>query len=391
MHILERYSLSCGAKIGKPFLIDHFYPIPFEKYITVHTTGKFESRKYDYWPDVIDLIKNHLHNLGYKIVQVGTKEDPAIPNVDLDVRGQINVKQTAYIIKNSSLHVGMDSLPVHIASMYDIPIVALYPNMYSGQSKPYWNKKNKPVLIESHRNGLKPSYSANESPKTVNMIFPEKIAKSVLDHFGGKDNITQETLFIGPLYHHFSIELVPDFVISRDQFNDGICNLRMDLHHDDENFARIASSRKVNVIINRPINLRYIEICKHNIFSINVELNESFNVDYIDALKRLGIQVFLGIYEDDEEKLNQIRYDYFEYEVEKLERNNKRDLDFLDKINENTMYKTNKFILSKKGIYTSKISWKNNTPVSSFQENVTPISLNEEFWEEKDYFQIFNK
>ena len=155
-------------------------------------------------------------------MQNGTKDDPAIPNVDLDLRGQLNIKQAAYILKNSALHIGIDSLPVHIASFYDRPIIALYPNMYPAQSRPYWNRKNTPVLIEPHRNGLKPSYSTDENPKTVNMIFPEQIARAVLAHFNCDEGFTQETLFIGPLYHQFAVELVPDFILPRDKFNDGI-------------------------------------------------------------------------------------------------------------------------------------------------------------------------
>ena len=57
MHLLEQYALSCGLKIGKPFLYDHFYPLPnSNKYITIQKEAKFPSRTYKYWQSVIDLL-----------------------------------------------------------------------------------------------------------------------------------------------------------------------------------------------------------------------------------------------------------------------------------------------------------------------------------------------
>ena len=43
-HLIEEYAKSLGVKIGKPVLNDHFYPILDEKYITIHTDNKIDSK-----------------------------------------------------------------------------------------------------------------------------------------------------------------------------------------------------------------------------------------------------------------------------------------------------------------------------------------------------------
>ena len=56
-HIAEEYAKSLGVKIGDPIINDHFYPIPWDKYITFHTNGKkVQAKHYDYWPIVFRLL-----------------------------------------------------------------------------------------------------------------------------------------------------------------------------------------------------------------------------------------------------------------------------------------------------------------------------------------------
>ena len=82
MHILEAYSTSSGLKIDKPFILDRFFAVPAEKYITLHTgDGKFGSRTYDYWQDVADFLNKFLSPHGISIVQIGANEDKKLQNI----------------------------------------------------------------------------------------------------------------------------------------------------------------------------------------------------------------------------------------------------------------------------------------------------------------------
>jgi hypothetical protein len=74
-HLIEEYAKSLGVKIGKPFVVDHFYPTLHEKYITIHCDNKIDSKYYEYFPQVLNLIKSILNSKGYAIYQVGGPQD----------------------------------------------------------------------------------------------------------------------------------------------------------------------------------------------------------------------------------------------------------------------------------------------------------------------------
>ena len=117
MHILEQYALNCGVSISKPYVSEEFFPLPFEKYITLHPKGKFPSREYDYWEEVTTNLFPILEKHNIKIVQVGGKEDQVVPFC-YPTNGQTNLNNLAYLVKNSLLHLGVDSLPIHFASAF---------------------------------------------------------------------------------------------------------------------------------------------------------------------------------------------------------------------------------------------------------------------------------
>ena len=68
-HIAEEYAKSLGTKIGRPEISDHFFPIAFDKYITLQTTKKFESRNYSFWPLAVSVFKKIFR--GYKDSSTG--------------------------------------------------------------------------------------------------------------------------------------------------------------------------------------------------------------------------------------------------------------------------------------------------------------------------------
>ena len=125
MHLVEQYALSCGIKIDKPFIETSYFPIVAEKYITLHAPSRIQSKTYDYYNDVTDLLKTFLEKEGIKIIQIGSKEEAGISNC-IQHQGQTSIKQAAYIIQNSLLHLGTDSFSTHVASGFGKKIVSLY-------------------------------------------------------------------------------------------------------------------------------------------------------------------------------------------------------------------------------------------------------------------------
>ena len=57
-HLVEEYAKNLGVKIGKPIFEPHYMPITDEKYITFHVDNKIDSKYYEFFPEVINLLKN---------------------------------------------------------------------------------------------------------------------------------------------------------------------------------------------------------------------------------------------------------------------------------------------------------------------------------------------
>jgi len=56
MHLLETYALTTGSKIKKPFILKKYFPLPFERYVTIQNSSGMPGKCYDYFQEVIDFI-----------------------------------------------------------------------------------------------------------------------------------------------------------------------------------------------------------------------------------------------------------------------------------------------------------------------------------------------
>ena len=169
MHLIEQYALSCGVKIDQPHIETSFFPVASNKYITVHASSGMASKNYDYYNDVIELILPYLKQENIDIIQIGERDDAKLNHCE-HLNGSTTIRQTSYIIENSELHFGNDSFSAHVASGFNKKIVCLYSILYKECCKPYWGDPENQILLETDRKGLKPSFSNQELPKTVNFI-----------------------------------------------------------------------------------------------------------------------------------------------------------------------------------------------------------------------------
>ena len=115
------YSEILGVPFNRPQIItDPIDGLPSE-YIVVHTT----SHKYrTYLNFHMALDKSRL-----PIIQIGAREDYILGNGDfgfIDMRGKLSFRQTAYVISKAKLFVGIDSYPMHVAGVFDIPMVITF-------------------------------------------------------------------------------------------------------------------------------------------------------------------------------------------------------------------------------------------------------------------------
>lgn len=382
-HLIEEYAKCLGVKVSRPKILSHYFPINFDKYITIQTTNKFQSRDYAHWDQVVYLLKKYISDIS--IVQVGEKENPLAGNIDLDLRGKTTIKQLCYVAEKSILHVGIDSLCVHLASAYNKPVVGLYSNMWPANSGPIWGGSF--TCINSPKDGNKASYAIEEDPKTIDGILPEDIAEEVLELLGIDNNLFNKykTLNIGKHYHSKILEVVPDFKPNSDFNPKRLVNLRCDYHLDEEILTPWLHKR-VNLMINKKINPNVLYYFKKNIAAITIFLDDSdVDLDYLSQLSSLNIKHTLIC--KDENKINDYRFNFFDFVVNGYDLIKKKDLDFCERLCDNTYYHSNKTIVSKNKKYSSKASWKAGIEKSGSPEKFIDT---DDFWEEIDYLNIYN-
>jgi len=384
MHILERYALSCGVKIDKPFILEQYYPIALDKYIVFQTSGKGNSRQYDYWLKVFQYIREYTKD--YKIVHVGVESDQSVAGVDLDLRGKTSIRQLAYLIKNSCLYLGIDSLSTHLAGHYDKKIVALYSYCYAQNCFPIWGKRHNRSLIEVNwAEQGKPSFSLTEKKKNINTVKPEIIAKAALDHLGVTNNLDLvKTLFIGAEYHNPTIEVVPDSTSYPIFIKDKICNVRMDYHFDEQNLMRLASICKVNIVTAKEININILNSIKAKICGLNVIASNDISEEYLTKVKSLGIKLNLSAPFNDE--WSALCEKFFDFKLDKDEVITKSRIKNASEIDESCNFNSEKIIFSEGKVYSCKLFWEKKQPKLDRSAKVVD---DQAFWQESDYFYIY--
>ena len=384
MHILERYALSCGVKIDKPFILEQYYPVSLDKYIVFQTSGKGNSRQYDYWLKVFQYIREYTKD--YKIIHVGLESDQSVAGIDLDLRGKTSIRQLAYLIKNSSLYLGIDSLSAHLAGHYDKKIVALYSYCYAQNCFPIWGKGHNQSLIEVNwAEQGKPSFSLNEKKKNINTIKPEIIAKAALDHLGVANDLDLvKTIFIGAQYHNPTIEVIPDSNSYPIFIKDKVCNVRMDYHFSEDNLLRLASICTVNIVTSKEIDINILNSIKPKICGLNVIASNQISEEYLTKVKGLGIKLNLsGPFNDGWSALSE---KFFDFKLEKDEVFTKSRIENASKIDESCDFNSEKIIFSEGKVYSCKLFWEKKQPKLDRRAKVVD---DQAFWQESDYFYIY--
>jgi ADP-heptose:LPS heptosyltransferase len=184
MHLLESYALLIGQQISSCFIDEEVIILPEKKYVTLHTEhAKGSSRKYNYWDEVVDYLLSN-KNFNFDIIQIGQNKEEKNTKLNYSYLGETNYNSLAYLIKNSEMHIGYDSLPVHLASHYGKKIVAIYPH-YKQYSGPFFSNENDICILEPNYpinqktfKKIKPSYSNHGD--LMNTILPKDIYLSIL-------------------------------------------------------------------------------------------------------------------------------------------------------------------------------------------------------------------
>jgi hypothetical protein len=391
MHILEQYAINCGAKINKPYILEEFYPIPFqEDYICIHSGSGMDSKNYDHFQEVIDLISPLLHKNKIKIIQIGGSKEKLLEGC-FDARGS-SKRQMAYILSKSKLYFGNDTMSLHFASYFQKKIVCVSTVLYSSNFYPYWSNQKDYTIIESHRDGKKPTFSAKEDPKTINFINPEIIAIEILNKLDIKNNLNKlKTIFIGDFYNNKIFNVVPDHLVQRNQTINHIIS-RMDLLHNEEVLNKQLQIIKCVITCSEPISAEILKNNKENILGVNCFVENESNLDFVKTLKALNIKYQLFSYLREEE-LNKHKLHFMDYgNIIRINLDHPKIKEkittFKDK-NLSIFYKSKNFILSKGKVFLSEKAFFDNKPVDSLNDNIQEYYDMDIINENPDKFYIF--
>lgn len=115
-HLTEYYADNAGVCIGNHSFKPFFQDLVSGKFITFHIkTGWSIYKEWDIerWNQLIQQLKPLLNDT--KLIQIGSNTDPRLIGIDIDFCGKTSLEQSCALIKDSILHVGVDSFSNHIA------------------------------------------------------------------------------------------------------------------------------------------------------------------------------------------------------------------------------------------------------------------------------------
>jgi hypothetical protein len=383
MNFVDNIALSSGLKSRDPFISDSFFPIVPKRYITI-STENHQSKQWDHFQEFVNLIKPILDKEDIKIIEIGENDIP-IQNV-ICLKGATGPNHWSYIIKNSMLHVGPESLTSHLASLHGAPQVILFSNTSPHYAAPRWSGKDSPQsFVCAELKNSKPSFLGEENPKTINSIPAEKVCSSALKLLGLRDPFHGfDVLDIGLFYQNTLVEVVPDFLPDPQSFANSLLNIRMDYHFNEDPLIHFANKRKITIITEDPINKNLISHLKPSIEKFFFKVDQDSDLEYAEFIRKIGIPT--TVIQKKSCDPDQTKLKFFDWPLEDEISKKKKDLDNLEKVCDTTRYKSSKHLFSKGKKYSSRSAYLNN--IESHEDQL--IIDDEIFWEEADYYKLYN-
>ena len=375
-HLLEEYAKNLGVKISLPVVIDHFFPLTADKYITLSNDDEVESKHYPYYDMVLNLIRPFLQEEDIKVVQLGGKA--RIEGVDTAL--DLSFKQKSFILSRSLLHIGSDNVLNHVASAKQIPTINIFGNTFPNINRPIFSKPSFNVNI-APKWDKKPSFSNVDPKRQISTIKPEKIAGSILKSLKlDSVPISFKTLHVGEKFKQKVVEFVPTSFAPLTLPEGQVAIVRADYGFNEDAFLRFCKSYKVAVYSNQLIQPHGLNQIAHNLQTLFIFAEASWDTiptSYFKTLKNLNIECVLLVKE--EKDLPAIRNKYFDVAIHPY----LSSKDPPCKISENTRFLSEKRIIEDGKEYLSYAHWekgldKNNEVLD------TP-----EYWRESDHFYIY--
>jgi len=177
MHLIEAYSLYSGLKIDYPLIKQERVEGISGKYILFNPHSKGSAKYYKKWQDVISIIKPKLKEI--KIIQIDSLNNEYAGCIKIN---NISYNQTAWLTNNSLAILGIDSFCMHLASVFDKPMLILFGGHHHFNCcKPYFGDPSKQHFFLPDLKGKKPTFSYDKGQEYMDEFDPKCVAKKFIE------------------------------------------------------------------------------------------------------------------------------------------------------------------------------------------------------------------
>lgn len=393
MRLLDIYALSTASKIDKPFIYESFYPLLSKKFITFQAQSKLNNKNYDYWRDVLNIILPTLRQNNIDIIQVGGPSEIFYQGA-IDARGKTNLHQLAYIIRRAMLHFGPDSIGIHLAAHFDIPIVGLYGLASSKVSGPHFGSPEKQIVFNAFLNvrNKKPSYGGPEPyPKAINTIKPEEIADAIFKQLGLDVKTPFKTVYVGPRYGPNIVrELIPSsqhVMPAPEQ----IVEIRTDIFYDEKLLAyHLNYWQKAVIVTSQPIPIKLLKFFRQHIIMIAYHIPENDSLEFVKEVVGAGLPLVL-LSRLEEKEIHKKRIKYYEYgAINKIPTPDAKKVEELRQDANNLYYRSCKLIAADGKVFGSYPHLDAGLNMATDFEYQKVID-SPKFWQDLEFFTLIKK
>lgn len=386
MNLLDKISLDCGIKADVPHIDRLFMPLKNHDFIIIDTRCKYAHGVYDFFGDVYDMIRGFLKQKNIEVFQLANENSQRLPCDKCFVT--INKKQEAYLISKAKLIVSNENYSLYLAAILNTKSVGLYSVNNPKNTQPLWNRASQ-IVLESDRENNLPTYGQlAENPKTINLIDPYLIAKNILDSLNIPNDLQKfELVHMGKNFNQKIIEVIPDFTSSPDLLKGSSINLRLDYVQDlnHEVLFYWLNNKKVNILTDKDLNIKGLLPFKNNIIMITVMISDKITETFLKQCKQNGFRI--RIHCQDENKIKDYQYKFFDWNVEKDFKSEIKMKDF-ENISEKSYFISSKVLISKGKQFSCRANQLINKHLDKKQEHVI---FSDVFEGELDYFKIYNE
>ena len=376
-HLIQEYAKNLGVKISNPIVKEHFFPVLFDRYITISVDNNTPAKNYKHYSVLLFILKPFLEKHKIKIIQLGGSHKIEETETALN----LPFKQQAYVISKSLLHLGYDGVLNHLSSFKKIPTITLFGSTFANVNKPNFSSSSSLNINLEPEWDKKPSFS--QEGNDISKIKPEVIAQCIIDLLKlEKCKVNFKTIRMGNFYDQKIVEVIPTSFVPLKLNPNQELFIRADYGFEEESFIKYCKNYKSSIFLNSLIQPHHLERLAPNINNLFIFPNRDEDTipdSYFKTLKNLNINVVLLI--KNKKDLNYFKNLYFDVQVRAYLTSSDRYEGF----NPKNKILSARRLISKGKEYLSPAHWQKNL------DNHNNVIDNNDFFAEIENFYIYEQ